>query len=325
MAQQDWIIEVADRACREVLAENSAPLSAAIAARVAAQWDEAKPPKATPGWAELHSGVAQIAAAHTQGETLTALLTAVSAFAPACGLMILRGAQAVGWSAIGWGAGDSFRHAVLDCAHGTVAEILYTRRGRAVACAELDATLRQQLGLATADELLILPVALKGTVAALLVATAAQESALVVLESLVQITQLAIDLQAYRKTAVVPAPAPTPSSLHTRAVSSASTPSAVHAAPTAASTTGLDPLHEKAQRFAKLLVEEIKLYNQAKVAEGRANATIYSLLRDGIEKSREAYRARYGDQIRDVDYFKQELIRILADNNPDTMGAGFPG
>jgi hypothetical protein len=85
------------------------------------------------------------------------------------------------------------------------------------------------------------------------------------------------------------------------------------------------PAHEKARRFAKLLVEEIKLYNQTKVAEGRARGDLYSRLREDIEKSRAAYHKRYGESVSDVDYFTQELMRILADNNRAVMGAGFPG
>ena len=115
----------------------------------------------------------------------------------------------------------------------------------------------------------------------------------------------------------------------------AAPPTAVHApAPAAfappvpaatAAPAALDPAHERARRFAKLLVEEIKLYNQSKVAEGRARGDLYSRLREDIEKSRSAYQKRYGESVRDVDYFTQELMRILADNNRAVMGAGFPG
>lgn len=86
-----------------------------------------------------------------------------------------------------------------------------------------------------------------------------------------------------------------------------------------------DETHEKARRFAKLLVEEIKLYNPTKLVEGRARGDLYSRLRDDIEKSRGAYQKRYGESVKDIDYFAQELLRILADNNPAVMGAGFPG
>ena len=61
------------------------------------------------------------------------------------------------------------------------------------------------------------------------------------------------------------------------------------------------------------------------MTEGRARGDLYSRLREDIEKSRGAYQKRYGDSVRDIDYFTQELIRILADNNPVVMGTGFPG
>ena len=88
-----------------------------------------------------------------------------------------------------------------------------------------------------------------------------------------------------------------------------------------------DEAHDKARRFAKLLVEEIKLYNQAngKFAEGRKRGDIYGVLREDIDKSRAAYQKRYGDSVSDVDYFSQELVRILADNNRAMLGPGYQG
>ena len=87
----------------------------------------------------------------------------------------------------------------------------------------------------------------------------------------------------------------------------------------------LDEVHDKARRFARLLVEEIKLYNQTKVAEGRARGDLYSRLRDDIEKSRAAYQIRYAGVIRDADYFSEELVRSLASNDRSLLGSSFPG
>lgn len=84
-------------------------------------------------------------------------------------------------------------------------------------------------------------------------------------------------------------------------------------------------LREKANRFARLLVEEIKLYNQTQVVEGRANCDLYSRLREAIEMSRTAYNKRYAESVKDIDYFHRELIRILAEDKPERMGADFPG
>jgi hypothetical protein len=85
----------------------------------------------------------------------------------------------------------------------------------------------------------------------------------------------------------------------------------------------LDEVHKKAKRFAKLLVDEIKLYNQGKVAEGRQHRDLYDRLREDIDKSRAAYNKRYADSVSDADYFTSELVRILAENDRGAMGGNF--
>jgi hypothetical protein len=83
-------------------------------------------------------------------------------------------------------------------------------------------------------------------------------------------------------------------------------------------------IHRKAQRFARLLVDEIKLYNQAKVTEGRKNKDLYDRLKDEIEKSRATYQKRYGTTVAAAaDYFNQEIIRSLAGDDGSLMGANF--
>ena len=82
--------------------------------------------------------------------------------------------------------------------------------------------------------------------------------------------------------------------------------------------------HRKAQRFARLLVDEIKLYNQAKVAEGRKHKDLYDRLKEDIEKSRATYRKRYGNTVAaSTDYFQTELVRSLAEDDISIMGANF--
>jgi hypothetical protein len=109
---------------------------------------------------------------------------------------------------------------------------------------------------------------------------------------------------------------------------------AVHAASAAAPATATDPLaglspedadtHRKAQRFARLLVDEIKLYNQAKVAEGRRNKDLYDRLKEDIDKSRGTFQKRYGGTIAaNADYFHAELVRSLAEDDLSVMGANF--
>ncbi|MBI1739459.1 MAG: hypothetical protein HY233_00125 [Acidobacteriales bacterium] len=82
--------------------------------------------------------------------------------------------------------------------------------------------------------------------------------------------------------------------------------------------------HRKAQRFARLLVDEVKLYNQAKVSEGRKNRDLYDRLKEAIEKSRSTYQKRYGNTVAaSGNYFQHELVRSLAEDDVSIMGANF--
>jgi hypothetical protein len=83
-------------------------------------------------------------------------------------------------------------------------------------------------------------------------------------------------------------------------------------------------VHRKAQRFARLLMDEIKLYNQAKVAEGRKHKDLYDRLKEDIDKSRSTYQKRYGNTVAaSTDYLSSELIRSLAEDDPSLLGPNF--
>lgn len=85
-------------------------------------------------------------------------------------------------------------------------------------------------------------------------------------------------------------------------------------------------LHNDARRFARLLVSEIKLYNEQKVAEGRSQNDLYLRLRDYIDRSREMYDKRVKPEVANrYDYFHQELVNTLAEGNAAKMGSGYPG
>jgi len=87
-----------------------------------------------------------------------------------------------------------------------------------------------------------------------------------------------------------------------------------------------EKLHADAKRFARLLVSEIKLYNEQRVLEGRQNQDIYVRLKKDIDRSREMYDKRVPASVsRAIDYFNDEVIRILGDSDPATLGSEYPG
>jgi hypothetical protein len=84
--------------------------------------------------------------------------------------------------------------------------------------------------------------------------------------------------------------------------------------------------HNDARRFARLLVSEIKLYNEQKVKDGRAEGNLYNRLREDIDRSRQMYDKRVAPEVAGrFDYFHYELVNTLAEGDPDKLGADYPG
>ncbi len=85
-----------------------------------------------------------------------------------------------------------------------------------------------------------------------------------------------------------------------------------------------DPQRQRddARRLARLLVSEIKLYNEKKVEEGRAANDLYERLKDDIDRSRQVFEERTPEAIRrEGDFFRDELVRILADGRAEALGS----
>ena len=79
--------------------------------------------------------------------------------------------------------------------------------------------------------------------------------------------------------------------------------------------------HDEARRFARLLVSEIKLYNEPKVDAGRKKKDLYERLKEDIDRSRQMYDERIAEDVRkSSNYFYDELVRILADGDAGILG-----
>ena len=84
---------------------------------------------------------------------------------------------------------------------------------------------------------------------------------------------------------------------------------------------GEERLHADAERFAKLLVQEIALYHPKELEQGRRQGNLYALLKEDIERSREAFENRFPKpSIRSRDYFGKALVKYLADGDPTRLG-----
>ena len=80
-------------------------------------------------------------------------------------------------------------------------------------------------------------------------------------------------------------------------------------------------LHRRANRVAKVSMQDIKMLRLEQVRLGRENRDICTRLKDDIEKAHREYDRRF-KPIMDhpVDYFYRWLVEILADGDPHALG-----
>jgi hypothetical protein len=85
-------------------------------------------------------------------------------------------------------------------------------------------------------------------------------------------------------------------------------------------------LARQAQRFARVHVAEMRLYQSGEVKQGRLTGTLYAALRESIEQARQDYREQFltNSQV-GADYLHEELVRTLANGDPSLFGAEYPG
>ena len=89
----------------------------------------------------------------------------------------------------------------------------------------------------------------------------------------------------------------------------------------AAERAPVEHTEDAARRYARLFLSEIKLYNETAVTTGREQKDLFERLRPEIERARSLYEARVSPSLRARNlYFEQELVRTLADGDPNLLG-----
>ncbi len=263
--------------------------------------------------------LAAIQDAATQADILRKLLEGTAQFAPRAALFVVRAGSAAGWQGLGFDDNEAISGANLTLSTPLVARAMQDRSAVEGSAGEFDTSLMKRLKPPSGGRCTVLPLVVKDKVAALLYVDSGSVASGTVdtapLSSLIRFAGVWLELSALRRSERVPGEEP-----QSEPASAPVTTAAPEKPAEDDSETG-----KKARRFAKLLVEEIKLYNQAKVNEGRQNSDLYERLKEDIEKSRATYEKRYGQSVAaSSEYFNQELVRILADNDIKLMGDNFP-
>lgn len=113
------------------------------------------------------------------------------------------------------------------------------------------------------------------------------------------------------------------------ALTSPAKPAVTHpATPESAPAEGT--VHAAAQRFARVKVAEIQLYQSDAVRAGRASKDLYGALKFNIDEAREAFRERFLShenraEKKTADYLHTEMLHALANDDASLLGPGYPG
>jgi hypothetical protein len=310
----------------------------------------AKPAQGGSNAAGLQKAVARIQAGTTQKEILRALLDNTVLYSGRAALFVVKNGTATGWQGTAFSNNDAIKDFALDMSSGIPQRVMQSRAAENGPASEFDQNFVSRFGAPADGKIALLPLLLKDKISALIYADGGSQAGALdaaALDVLVRATGAWLEVISQRKQAQkdgpqepemhAAPPANDPFASHAplhsaKALSLGESEPAIAmsaaASSTGASVAALSPedadVHRKAQRFSRLLMDEIKLYNQAKVSEGRKHKDLYDRLQEDIEKSRATYLKRYGNTAAATgDYFNQELIRSLAEDDVSLLGKNF--
>jgi hypothetical protein len=319
---------------------------------------EPAPPVATVPSFDL-AGLRRLDAGRAQSEVLQELLRQVEPFCAERAIVVFREGQVAGWAGAGFAAGDPVRGwrgslagspalsrvaaGVPVLAHAAIDPVLtgwlgdgrralavpMSLRGKIVgallAVAGEGAFAPEMVQLLTyATGLMLETLQVRPTVptAALLDAEVMEPAPVVAPPEPAAAEDVAFAMPAEEEPAPAPEITVPPGTMWPVVDSGATVQLKVPVAPVMpARTPDEERKHEEAKRFARLLVSEIRLYNEQAVIEGRQTRDIYRRLKEDIDRSREMFEQRVPAEVRaQSNYFSDELVRILADGDTDALG-----
>ena len=309
----------------------------------------------------LNAAFQRISGAHSQTEMLQSLLESTTPFSNRAALLVVKGERLTGWRSRGFegASSDGLREIDLPAEGETGWKLVVTDQAATPDTIEeipesLARAFFDLLGTPSDNRAYLLPVHVKRRPVAALYADSGSVSRsldLMALDLLARMTGMCLELSVGRARPAAAAvgapaaeaaplarePAEAPAEQQVEAepvVAPPPEPAPPPAAP-AAGRVGPDydsipkddhPIHKKAFRFAKLLVDDLVLYNKDKIEQARSQRDIYGVVRDEIDKSRAAYEKKYAKtSAGKVDYFHQELLRRIAGEDPGVLGSEYPG
>ena len=253
----------------------------------------------------LLAAIGSIDAAGSLSDALAALVKAAAAEAPRAALFLVNGTELQGWKAEGFTGAAAISHRVPAGDAGLLGQVL--RTGEALTASDAVERRTPEFAALSVDRAAIaVPVTVGGVTVAVLYAddgVPGDRQVPAAWPETVQILGRHASARVGYLTAVRTAQA-------SRLVDVTGSMAAVNS-----------DEDNGARRYARLLVSEIKLYNEGAVRAGREKRDLLHRLRDEIDRARRLYEERVppGVAARHA-YFQQELVQTLAGGDPACLG-----
>jgi hypothetical protein len=303
------------------------------------------PPPSGPDPMEvLHSHVAQIAKAINQLSLIDSLLTGIAGFSGRAALFLIRDDKLVGWSGKGFSTvPDSIKDEEVKkvffslSANTTFKSVLTERKpyfGPPLAHAD-DHLIFSRFGGLNPEKILVLPFSVKGKPQAVIYCDARQKQKIgnQEISILSAVGEMSLDLLPIRQKIMTrietqkfdePVTTSIPAVIHPgetaqeididEELARTPPPTAVSKPPQMPGFTGVDP-----ERKARVIINDIILYNRKAVEDGRMNRNLFQVMGDTILQAKEEYLRKCTE----LDIFERNLIDILGDGDRDTL-EGYP-
>ena len=252
------------------------------------------------------TAIRSLDAARSLTQVLSSLLSSVAAEAPRVALFVANGADLKPWKAEGFGEGGASLQPGTD-GGGLLAEVL--RRGEAVATSPGAGPAPPAFAALAEDRAAIaVPLLVGAQPVAVLYADDGGEDQPTVPASWPEAIQILCRHASTNLAHLTAVRA-------TEAMRRSLAPAAVGVPSSAA------PDDNSARRYARLLVSEIKLYNEPAVRLGRQKRDLLTRLKPEIDRARRLYEQRVSTAVDSRGaLFHQELVQTLADGDPALLG-----
>jgi hypothetical protein len=253
----------------------------------------------------LLTGVRAMDAGRSLTDVLSALTSAAAVEAPRVALFVVNGSELRGWKTVGFEA-DTVQASLND--EGLLAEVI--RRREPVVTDDGERLAAPAFAALPSDRAAIaIPLLVASQPVAVLYADDASPGAAATPASWPEAVQILGHHASVNLAHLTAARA-------VEAMRRSAAPSTGEAAPRLEKEDGTS-----ARRYARLLVSEIKLYNEAAVRLGRQQRDLLARLKPEIERARKLYAQRISPAVdaRGA-LFQQELVQTLADGDASLLG-----